>query len=214
MSAQNGMTNAVLSALQEQLETPLLENQPGSTPQKPPRQRAMRKTFKGTAHLANLLPTGSVLAFQILSPPLTNEGKCRSFISQCLTLGLIGICGLSCFLLCFTDSIRDERGKVRYGVATMTGLWILDGSTIVPPEEAAKYRLNFMDFLHSFLSLFVFGAVAMFDQNVVNCLYPNRSDEMQEFLTVLPIFVGIFCSLMFLTFPTKRHGIGFPLSRN
>ncbi|KAL3509302.1 hypothetical protein ACH5RR_028703 [Cinchona calisaya] len=216
MSAQNGIVNEAFAALEEQLQTPLLEDQPGiGKPLKTPGQKAIRKTFKGTAHLANLLPTGSVLAFQILSPGLTHEGKCQSIISKAMTLGLLGLCGISCFLLCFTDSIRDEQGKVRYGMATFRGLWIIDGSTInVPPEDVAKYKINFVDFFHAFMSVLVFGAVAMFDQNVVNCFYPTRSDEMQEFLTALPVFVGIVCSLMFVAFPTKRHGIGFPLSRN
>jgi hypothetical protein len=31
-------------------------------------QKAISQTFQSTAHLANLLPTGTVLAFQLLSP--------------------------------------------------------------------------------------------------------------------------------------------------
>ncbi|XP_071906218.1 protein DMP7-like [Coffea arabica] len=213
MSAQNITANQAFATLEEQLQAPLLGDQPGLKPQKPPGQKAIRKTFKGTAHLANLLPTGSVLAFRILSPALTHEGRCQSIISKSLTLGLLGLCGISCFVLCFTDSIRDERGKVRYGMATFRGLWIIDGSITVSPEDAPKYRIKFIDFFHAFMSVLVFGAVAMFDQNVINCFYPSRSEEAQEFLTALPVFVGIVCSIIFVVFPSKRHGIGFPLSR-
>ncbi|KAK3000124.1 hypothetical protein RJ639_024687 [Escallonia herrerae] len=200
----------------EEQQKPLLEGGPTSAkPQKTPTQKAIRKTFKLTSHLANLLPTGSVLAFQILSPVFTHEGQCSSFVSLYLTSGLLGLCGISCFLDCFTDSFRDERGKVRYGVATFHGLWVIDGSPVkIPPEEAGKYRLRFIDFLHAFLSILVFGTVTLLDKNVVKCLYPTPSEEAKEVLATLPIGVGVICSLLFVAFPTKRHGIGFPLSRN
>ncbi|KAL3821449.1 hypothetical protein ACJIZ3_007354 [Penstemon smallii] len=188
---------------------PLLE-----PPPKTPAQKAVRKAFKGTAHLSNLLPTGSVLAFQVLSPVITHEGKCKSFVSQTTTLGLLSLCAASCFVLCFTDSFRDERGKVRYGIATFRGIWVIDGSgKTLPPHEADKFRVRFMDFVHAFLSIMVFGAVAMFDKNVINCFYPSPSEEALEMLTALPVTVGVICSLLFVLFPTKRHGIGFPLSR-
>lgn len=201
------------AALGEQRQ-PLLENQPLSEkPTKTPAQKALRKTFKISGHLSNLLPTGSVLAFQILSPAFTHEGKCRTLTSQTLTLTLISLCGASCFLLCLTDSFRDERGKVRYGLATFRGLWIMDGCASVPPGEEEKYRLRLVDFFHALLSIVVFIAVALFDQNVVRCFVPNPSEEAQELLATLPIVVGVLCSLLFVAFPTKRHGIGFPLSQ-
>ncbi|KAA8526339.1 hypothetical protein F0562_008458 [Nyssa sinensis] len=163
------------SALEEQ-QQPLLEEQPiPGKPKKTPAQKAIRKTFKGTALLANLLPTGSVLAFQILSPIFTHQGKCRSIVSQSQTLGLL---------------------------------------VTIPPEEAAKYRLKFIDFFHAFMSILVFAAVALFDQNVVKCFYPMPSEEAKELLATLPIGIGVICSLLFVAFPTKRHGIGFPLSRH
>ncbi|KAA8524322.1 hypothetical protein F0562_010745 [Nyssa sinensis] len=178
-------------AVLEEQRQPLLEDQPiAEKPKKTPSQKAIRKTFKGTAHLANLLPTGSVLAFQILSPIFTHEGQCRSIVSQSMTLGLLAICGTSCFLLCFTDSFRDERGKVRYGLATFRGMWVIDGSVTIPPDEAAKYRLRFIDFFHGIMSVLVFVVVAMFDQNVVKCFYPTPSEEAQELLRALPIGIG------------------------
>ncbi|KAG5226339.1 protein DMP [Salix suchowensis] len=179
-----------------------------------PCQKAMRKTFKGTAHLARLLPTGSVLAFQILSPVLTHEGQCRSITSQTMTLGLLALCGLACFLLCFTDSFRDARGKVRYGMVTFKGLWIMDSQVELSPEEAAKYKLRFIDVLHAFMSILVFGAVSLFDKNVVKCFFPTPTDEAKDLLIAVPATIGVICSILFLAFPSKRHGIGCPLSRN
>ncbi|KAJ9170904.1 hypothetical protein P3X46_018967 [Hevea brasiliensis] len=203
----------LLSQTQTSLQEHLLQQ-----PQKPPKtpaQKAMRKTFKGTAHLAKLLPTGSVLAFQILSPILTHQGECRTITSISLTLGLLTLCAFACFLLCFTDSFRDERGKVRYGMATFKGLWVIDGLSLkLSPEEAANYRLRFIDFFHGFMSMLVFGAVALFDKNVVNCFYPTPTEEAKDLLVVVPVGVGVICSFLFLVFPTKRHGIGTPLSRH
>ena len=203
----------------ENSQAPLLENQPlpppaAAKPAKTPRQKVVRKAFKGTAHLSNLLPTGSVLTFQFLSPIVTHEGKCRSFVSQGATAAVLAFCAATCFAMSFTDSFRDERGKVRYGVATFRGLWVVDGASgSLPPEEAAKYRLRLVDFVHAFLSIFIFAAVAMFDKNVIGCFYPSPSEEALEMLTALPVTVGVICGLFFVLFPTRRHGVGFPLSR-
>ncbi|KAA3478943.1 DUF679 domain-containing protein [Gossypium australe] len=131
-----------------------------------------------------------------------------------MTAGLILLCGLSCFFTSFTDSFRDKDGNVCYGLATLNGLWVIDGSATLPPESAAKYRLRFIDFVHAFLSILVFAAVALFDKNVVNCFYPAPSRQAQEMLTALPVGIGVLGSMLFVVFPTTRHGIGFPLSAN
>lgn len=182
-----------------------------NTDKRTPIQKAISQTFQSTAHLANLLPTGSVLAFQLLSPIFSNQGRCDP-VSRSMTTGFVSLCGLSCFLLCFTDSFKDKNGNILYGFATLRGLWVIDGSASISPEIARNYRLRFIDFFHAFLSILVFTAVALFDQNVVNCLYPAPSDEAQELLTALPVGIGVISSMLFVVFPTKRHGIGFPLS--
>ncbi|XWS19642.1 hypothetical protein CRYUN_Cryun31cG0033200 [Craigia yunnanensis] len=147
-------------------KVPLLQDLPVSeTEKKSLVQKAISQTFQSTAHLANLLPTGTVLAFQLLAPIFTNEGNCDS-VCRSMTAGLIVLCGLSCFLTSFTDSFRDKN------------------------------------------------AVALFDQNVVSCFYPTPSAKAQEILTALPVGMGVFCSMLFVVFPTTRHGIGFPLSAN
>ncbi|XP_027338136.1 protein DMP6 [Abrus precatorius] len=176
-------------------------------------QKAISQTFQSTAHLANLLPTGTVLAFQLLSPIFTNIGTCDS-VSKVMTASLVALCGASCFLLCFTDSFRDNKGNICYGFATLRGLWVIDGSTTLPSQLAAKYRLRFIDFMHAVMSVLVFAAIALFDQNVVNCFFPAPSNETQEILTALPVAIGVFGSMFFVAFPTQRHGIGFPLSTN
>lgn len=193
----------------------LLQDIPNpETEERTPIQIAISQTFQSTAHLSNLLPTGTVLAFQFLSPILTNNGRCDP-ISSFMTSGLLAICSLSCFLQCFTDSFRDDNGNVCYGFATFRGLWIIDGPpATLPPELGQKYRLRWIDFIHAFMSILVFGAIAMFDENVVSCFYPTPDNETKELLTSLPVGIGVFCSMLFVVFPTRRHGIGFPLSAN
>ncbi|XP_047338038.1 protein DMP6-like [Impatiens glandulifera] len=196
----------------EEHEHPLLHLQDeNSQEEKTLVQRAISQTFQSTAHLAKLLPTGTVLAFQLLSPIFTNQGQCDS-VSRSTTLFLVSICGLSCLLLTFTDSFKDKNGNVCYGLATYRGLWVIDGSATLPTEESSKYRIKLIDFMHAFMSIMVFAAIALFDQNVVNCFYPTPSREATELLTQLPVGIGVVCSMLFVVFPTERHGIGFPLT--
>ncbi|KAK7400628.1 hypothetical protein VNO78_11853 [Psophocarpus tetragonolobus] len=197
----------------DEQKLPLLHNMQILDAKKSLIQKVMSQTFQSTAHLANLLPTGTVLSFQLLSPIVTNQGNCDS-ICKLMTATLVALCGASCFFQCFTDSFRDDKGNVCYGLATFRGLWVIDGSTTLPPELGAKYSLKFIDFMHAVMSILVFAAVALFDQNVVHCLLPSPSNEAREILTVLPVAIGVFGSMLFVAFPTQRHGIGFPLSTN
>uniref|UniRef100_A0A7N0R945 Uncharacterized protein n=1 Tax=Kalanchoe fedtschenkoi TaxID=63787 RepID=A0A7N0R945_KALFE len=193
-------------------EVPFLSDAPSEVvEEKTLIQKAIRQTFQSTAHLANLLPTGTVLTFQLLSPIVSNQGDC-DFVTRYMTSALVGLCGLSCFLQSFTDSFKDKDGNVCYGFATVRGLWVIDGSGNLPQPLASKYRLHLIDFMHALMSILVFAAIALFDDNVVHCLYPSPSKEVQEILTGLPVCIGVFCSMFFVAFPTRRHGIGFPLS--
>ncbi|KAD0377772.1 hypothetical protein E3N88_44351 [Mikania micrantha] len=193
-------------------QSPLLETTT-SLVQRNVIQNVISQTFQSTANLANLLPTGTVLAFHLLSPIFTNQGVCDP-MSRALTTVLVGLCGLSCFLLSFTDSFVDGDGNICYGFATINGLYVMDGNISLTPEIAAKYKLKFSDFMHAFMSIMVFAAVALFDQNVVNCFYPSPSDDIKNLLTTLPIGLGVFFSMLFVAFPSQRHGIGFPAKRS
>ncbi|XP_076926403.1 protein DMP4-like [Bidens hawaiensis] len=198
----------------ENQEAPLLETTLVPEPvEKTLIQKAISQTFQSTAHLANLLPTGSVLAFQLLSPIFTNQGACDP-MSRGMAAILIALCGLSCFLLSFTDSFKDRDGNVCYGFATKRGLCVIDGNATLPPELASKYRLRFIDFVHAFMSVMVFVAVTLFDEDVVNCFCPSPSDETRELLNALPVGLGVVFSMLFVVFPTQRHGIGFPVTTN
>ncbi|CAN6448419.1 unnamed protein product [Victoria cruziana] len=180
------------------------------------RRKAVNRALKSSANLANLLPTGTVLAFQLFSPIFSNEGECDRN-SRLMTAGLVAFCGISCFLLCFTDSFKGVDGDVFHGIATPCGLWVLDDHGIcrnggLEPEKAFEFRVRLIDFVHAFASVLVFAAVATLDRNVVACFCPEPSQSAQLLLLSGSLSVGFFCSLLFLSFPTTRHGIGFHIN--
>ncbi|WCJ18484.1 hypothetical protein M5689_000831 [Euphorbia peplus] len=196
------------------------DNHKPETPKSPKRsspsfsQRAISQTLTSTAQLANLLPTGTVLAFQLLTPIFTNNGACDS-VTRPLTLLLLGLLTASCFLASFTDSVKsNDHGQVYYGLATFKGMFLFD----CPDEEVSglpdlsKYKIKFIDGVHAVLSMLVFVAIALRDKNVLSCLYPMPKHETQEVLDIVPIGIGLLSGFLFVVFPTRRHGIGYPLT--
>ncbi|GMY05080.1 protein DMP3 [Fagus crenata] len=175
-------------------------------------QRAISQTLTTTANLANLLPTGTLMAFQLLIPVFTQNGMCDS-ATRPMTLTLLLLLSLSCFLACFTDTIKTQDGQVYHGLATFNGLWLFD----CPDKDQglpdlSKYKIRLIDVIHAVLTVLVFGAVALRDKNVVGCFYPSPGQEAKEVLDIVPVGVGIICSLLFVVFPTRRHGIGYPVT--
>ncbi|GLJ06393.1 hypothetical protein SUGI_0038080 [Cryptomeria japonica] len=173
---------------------------------------ALTQTLAGASHLANLLPTGTLLLFQVLCPMVSNNGHC-DHVRRSMTAILLTCCGLSGFLASFTDSFKGSDGKIYYGFATLKGLYTFEymspGSGAPDP---AKYKLRLVDFMHAFLSVLVFAAIALYDKNVVGCFYPAPKEETEEILGVLPVAIGLVCTTLFVVFPTTRHGIGYPVS--
>ncbi|GAB2279056.1 hypothetical protein Dimus_013717, partial [Dionaea muscipula] len=152
----------------------------------PSAERAITQTLTSSAHLANLLPTGTLMAFQLLTPTFTNNGACDAVLRP-LTVCLLLFLALSCFLACFTDSLKAPNGQVYYGFATLKGMWLLNvntgadsGSTAVVLPDLSSYRIQFIDFVHAFLSLLVFGVVAIRDKNVMSCVYPTLTGQVLE----------------------------------
>lgn len=182
-------------------------------PKTPPKPSFSQRALESTAHLANLLPTGTLLAFQLLTPISTNNGSCDA-ATRPITLTLLIILAVSCFLACFTDSFRASDGQVYYGFTSPKGLWVFDypAASASGIPDLSKYRLSFIDVVHAVLSVFVFVAVALRDKNVLGCFYPTPNHEAQEVLDIVPISIGLICSLLFVIFPTRRHGIGYPVS--
>ncbi|KAK4410940.1 protein DMP4 [Sesamum angolense] len=61
--------------------------------------------------------------FSTSVPIFSNQGECDT-ASQSLTAGLVALCGLSCILLSFTDSIKDQKGNISYGFAIPCELFL------------------------------------------------------------------------------------------
>ncbi|CAL5022017.1 unnamed protein product [Urochloa decumbens] len=200
-------------------EAPLLASSDGNAAQSTapaPTTTVVGKALSSTADLAKHLPTGAVLAFEMLSPSFTADGSCTA-ANRALTGCLIGACALCCFVLCFTDSYRDAAtGALRYGFVTPSGRLIpIDNAgspPAAPPPRDERYRLTARDVLHGALSFAVFLAVAMVDRNVVACFYPVESASTRQVLAAVPVAAGAAGSFLFAMFPSTRRGIGFPMA--
>ncbi|XP_065863496.1 protein DMP2-like [Euphorbia lathyris] len=169
------------------------------------------KTFTGIGNLLKLLPTGTVFIFQFLNPVLTNNGHCTT-VHKYLSGILIGLCGFSCAFSTFTDSYVGSDGKVHYGIATKKGLW--PGSNGGGSVDMSSYKLKFGDFVHSFLTVVVFAVVSLLDSNTVQCFYPSFESTEKTLLMVLPPVIGAISGTVFMIFPNRRHGIGYPANES
>ncbi|GJN39911.1 hypothetical protein PR202_gb29064 [Eleusine coracana subsp. coracana] len=190
---------------QEEEQQELIPNKQQQQEEEQPPARSSSPLYQAltsTANLANLLPTGTLLAFNLLAPTFTNHGACDATTSL-LTRVLLAVLALSCLLASFTDSVKFPDGRVYYGVATINGLYLLD---YYPPPPVLVERRRCRPAA-------VFGVVAARDKNVVGCFYgPSPARETAEVLDILPLGVGVICSLLFVAFPTRRHGIGYPVT--
>lgn len=179
-----------------------------STSGKSTLETLLDKVFSSSSNLIKLLPTTTVLIFQVLSPTATNGGACYT-ANKYLTGCLLGLCGILCSAAPFTDSYKESDGTLYYGIVTINGLWTLN-SEINKTVDLSSYKLKFLDFVHSVLSVLVFGSVAFMDSDVVNCYYADVRANAKQLVINLPLGVGFICSLLFVVFPTTRHGMGYP----
>ncbi|KAF7081343.1 hypothetical protein CFC21_085296 [Triticum aestivum] len=171
----------------------------------------------GIANLAQLLPTGTVLTYQALSPSFTNHGKCEtSGSNQWLTAALVAVLAAVCIFFSFTDSVIGHHdGKLYYGVATTHGFNVFNFSDEDERrewsglDEFRRLRLQTLDFVHGFFTAVVFLTVAFSDVGLQNCFFPDAGRNNQELLKNLPLGMAFLSSIVFIIFPTKRKGIGF-----
>ncbi|CAN6164500.1 unnamed protein product [Urochloa humidicola] len=171
--------------------------------------RGVQSALSKTSSLANFLPTGTLLTFEVCLPAASGNGSC-SPVSAAMIRALLLLCAASCFLFHFTDSFRAPDGKVYYGVVTPRGLSLLRtglGDGVEAPRDD-RFRLAFVDVVHAAMSVLVFAAVALADYRVSGCLLPGHRKEMDEVMESLPLMVGAVCSGLFLVFPNTRYGIG------
>ncbi|XP_055961633.1 protein DMP3-like isoform X2 [Mercurialis annua] len=80
-----------------------------SLPRAAPPSVTKKSLATSAANLSNLLPTGTVLVFETLVPSFSNNGECFR-ANKYLTLAVIILCSLSCFLSSFTDSFIGNAG--------------------------------------------------------------------------------------------------------
>ncbi|KAB1202300.1 hypothetical protein CJ030_MR8G008698 [Morella rubra] len=168
----------------------------------------VHNTLASVANLAKLLPTGTVLAFQALTPSFSNNGSCQ-LSNKCLTASIIAFCAFFCWLSSFTDSFAAKDGQVYYGFATFKGLYIFNYSDCEDTRELDKFKLSFIDFVHAFVSLLVFIIFALSNTTVQSCFFPEAGPDENALIMNLPLGAGVLASFLFTIFPTKRRGIGY-----
>ncbi|XP_010094838.2 protein DMP2 [Morus notabilis] len=161
--------------------------------------------LSGTARLNILLPTATILAFTIFAPLLTNDGSCTS-LNRWLMGFFVALCAASCVFFTFTDSFKTASGRMYYGVATFTGIWTFHAAR-KKPSVPSHYRLRWADLFHALLSVTAFLAFAGCHHDVVGCYYPALPRKVTN---TLPLVVGFIISVLFVVFPSKRRGIGYP----
>ncbi|KAF7105465.1 hypothetical protein CFC21_106274 [Triticum aestivum] len=172
-----------------------------------------QKVLSVSANLVQLLPTGSVMAYQMLAPSFSNQGNCYPS-NWWITLGLVIALATSCVFFAFTDSVV-HNGKVYYGIATYEGLNVFNISSKDQEtefksmkSELDKRHLKKQDFVHAFLTVVVFLTMAFSDVGLQNCFFPKAGTDAQQLLKNLPLGMAVFSSLVFTIFPSKRNFIG------
>ncbi|TQD76318.1 hypothetical protein C1H46_038149 [Malus baccata] len=176
-----------------------------------------RKVLSAAGSLANLLPTGTVLAFQAVTPSLSFNGRCQEF-NKYLVAFVILVSSVICFVSSFTDSLKGKDDRVYYGIATSKGLRVLNNSEIEEreplererlEEELEKLKVKNRDFLHAFLSMFLFLIFAFSSSEVQGCYFPESRELGYSLATYLPLVAGLLATFLFTMLPTKRRGIGY-----
>ncbi|KAL1569914.1 protein DMP9-like [Salvia divinorum] len=167
----------------------------------------VQRTLSKTSLLANFLPTGTLLTFEMVLPSIYSNGEC-SPVTTHMIYALLALCGLSCFFFHFTDSFKGPDGKVYYGFVTPRGLAVFKSGLGVDVPRDDKFRVSLSDFVHAMMSVLVFAAIAFSDYRVTGCVFPGHAKELDEVMKSFPLMIGIICSGLFLVFPTTRYGIG------
>ncbi|KAF2311025.1 hypothetical protein GH714_019204 [Hevea brasiliensis] len=119
------------------------------------------------------------------------------------------------FVFQFLNPVLTNNGHChtinKYLSGILIGLWTMaiykSGSV-----NLSSYKLQFGDFVHAFFSLIVFAVLSLLDTNTVECFYPSFESSEKTLLMMLPPVIGVISGSVFMLFPNKRHGIGYPPS--
>lgn len=169
--------------------------------------KGVQKTLSKTSLLGNFLPTGTLLTFEMVLPSIYKNGQCTHVHTMMIDV-LLMLCALSCFFFHFTDSFHGLDGTIYYGFVTPKGLSVFKPGLPVEVPKDERFKVAFTDFVHAFMSVLVFVAIAFSDHRVTNCLFPGHEKDMDQVMESFPLMVGIVCSGLFLVFPNSRRGIG------
>ena len=91
-------------------------------------------------------------------------------------------------------------------MATFTRIWTFNGGQ-KRPHVLSNYRLRWADLFHASLSLITFVTFAALHYDVVDCYYPAVPRKVTN---TVPLVVGFVISVLFVMFPSRRRGIGYP----
>uniref|UniRef100_A0A1J3I1Z9 Uncharacterized protein n=1 Tax=Noccaea caerulescens TaxID=107243 RepID=A0A1J3I1Z9_NOCCA len=185
-------------------------------------EAAFARSLPAAGNFANLLPTGTALVFETLIPSFSNGGACTNKpANKLLTISLISLCAAACFFSSFTDSFVGEDGRIYYGIATANGFCVLnncrddgyDPESGLTGDKKRRYKLSFVDFVHAFVSVVVFLALAVESSDFRKCLLPEDDGDnwggiMVILIRYFGVMVGTVASFLLAIFPTKRRGIG------
>lgn len=71
----------------------------------------------------------------------------------------------------------------------------------------SEYKLRWIDLFHALLSLIAFLTFAGSHNDVLECYHLEMSRKVTN---SVPLVVGFVISVLFVVFPSKRRGIGYP----
>lgn len=184
------------------------KSSPATLPNDPKRYtmaKGVQTSFSAASKLSNFLPTGTTLIFNTILPTIYRGGQC-SPLSTIMMHVLLGLCVAICFFSQFTDSFPGPDKKPIYGFVLPSGLKVFNPDPAVQVPTNSKYKMEFADYVHALLSVVVFLAIAFSDQRVIDCLLPQKTEEVHQVMDTLVLIVAFVCSSLFLLFPVTRHG--------
>ncbi|KAL3688995.1 hypothetical protein R1sor_015304 [Riccia sorocarpa] len=164
-------------------------------------------------NLVMLLPTGMFMAFSVVIPIITNDGKCHT-VEKVVSGIVVGLFAIFCAFSSFTDSFVTSDGTIWYGIVTSKGLWnpFLSGKSDIPGVkgmfyvgEGDKYKLKLTDFFIATLSVISFSSLTLLCTSLTDCFYGGVPSSV---LKGVPIPVNFLVGLLFAFGKPARHGIG------
>lgn len=166
------------------------------------------------AQLANILPTSTYMAFQVIAPLATNNGHC-GLTEKIVTGVLLVVFAVIITFSCFTDSVKIGD-KVYYGIVTSKGLWNWSFSGVISGADTnfytggtTKYKLRAWDFVNAFVSLIAFAALTLLADPIASCFFPRLSSTVYK---AVPLIVGVLVSFIVSFAPAARNGVGYTIS--